>query len=85
MQELDRSRSLYLKISPSLIKSRIKAISILLSFTTHNHQMDVKGKVGRNLFRTNYDSQFRIVQIYMDDISFGAINESLCKEFSKLM
>ncbi|RDX98141.1 hypothetical protein CR513_18992, partial [Mucuna pruriens] len=33
----------------------------------------------------NYDSYFIIVQIYVDDIIFGATNKSLCEEFYKMM
>ena len=44
-----------------------------------------KGKVDTTLFfkRTNHD--LLIVQIYVDDIIFGATNPCLCEEFSKLM
>ena len=33
----------------------------------------------------NYDSQFLLVQVYVDDIIFGSTNEILCEDFSKLM
>ena len=36
-------------------------------------------------FHKNYDSQFLLAQIYVDDIIFGATNEMLCEDFSKLM
>ena len=44
-----------------------------------------KGKVDTTLFikKSNYD--LLIVQIYIDDIIFGAINRCLCEEFFKLM
>ena len=35
------------------------------------------GKVNITLFHKNYDSQIILVQIYMDDIIFGATNEPL--------
>ena len=44
-----------------------------------------QGKVDTTLFRKNYDSQFILVQVYVDDIIFGATNEMLCEDFSKLM
>jgi len=37
------------------------------------------------LFRKKYDSQFILVQIYVGNIIFGATNEPLCEDFSKLM
>ena len=45
----------------------------------------MKGKVDTNLFRKDLAKDFIIVQIYVDDIIFGATNESLCKDFSNLM
>ncbi|RDX87844.1 hypothetical protein CR513_30642, partial [Mucuna pruriens] len=42
-------------------------------------------KVDNTLFYKNCDSQSIIVQIYVDDIIFGATDKSLCEEFSKLM
>ena len=43
------------------------------------------GKVDTTLFRKNYGSQFLLVQVYMDDVIFGATNEMLCEDYSKLM
>ncbi|KAK6145154.1 hypothetical protein DH2020_021974 [Rehmannia glutinosa] len=48
-----------------------------------------KGKVDRTLFRIQ-DGEKKgqdclLVQIYVDDIIFGATNDSLCNKFSKLM
>ena len=37
------------------------------------------------LFRKSCKKDFILVQIYVDDIIFGATNETLCKEFSELM
>lgn len=42
-------------------------------------------KVNTSLFCKNYDSQFILVQVYVDDIMFGATNETLCENVSKLM
>ncbi|RDX64009.1 hypothetical protein CR513_57486, partial [Mucuna pruriens] len=33
----------------------------------------------------DHNSHFIILQIYVDDIIFGATNENLCEEFSELM
>ncbi|RDY04548.1 Copia protein, partial [Mucuna pruriens] len=44
-----------------------------------------RGKVYTTLFRKNYDSNFIIMQIYIDDIIFCATDDSLCGEFSELM
>ncbi|RDX90088.1 hypothetical protein CR513_28090, partial [Mucuna pruriens] len=43
------------------------------------------GKVFNTFFRKNYYLHFTIVQIYVNDITFGAIDDSLREEFSKLM
>ncbi|KAL2327527.1 hypothetical protein Fmac_020954 [Flemingia macrophylla] len=45
----------------------------------------VRGKVDSTLFRKEFKSDYIIVQIYVDDIIFGATNEQLCKEFSSMM
>ncbi|KAL2333662.1 hypothetical protein Fmac_014875 [Flemingia macrophylla] len=45
----------------------------------------VRGKVDSTLFRKEFKYDFIIVQIYVDDIIFGATNEQLCKEFSSMM
>ena len=42
-------------------------------------------KVDITPFRREVGKDFIIVQIYVDDIIFGAANESLCKDFSNLM
>ena len=43
------------------------------------------GKIDTTLFIKLKDNDMLIVQIYVDDISFGATNVSLCKEFAKFM
>ena len=44
-----------------------------------------RGKVDNTLFFKSRGNDLLLVQIYVDDIIFGAINNSLCDEFSKLM
>ena len=44
-----------------------------------------RGKVDTTLFIMHEKNDFLIVQIYVDDIIFGTINQSLCKSFSELM
>ncbi|XP_057990561.1 uncharacterized protein LOC131172945 [Hevea brasiliensis] len=44
-----------------------------------------RGKVDTTLFVKKHHNDMLIVQIYVDDIIFGATNESLCKKFSKIM
>jgi len=44
-----------------------------------------QGKVDTTLFCKNSDSQFLLAQVYVDYIIFGAINEMLYEDFSKLM
>nr|KYP71913.1 Retrovirus-related Pol polyprotein from transposon TNT 1-94 [Cajanus cajan] len=55
----------------------------LCSFLTNNNF--IRGKIDCTLFRKEIKDDFIIVQIYVDDIIFGATNENLCQEFSKLM
>ena len=43
------------------------------------------GKIDTALFIKPKDNDMLIVQIYVDDIIFGATNVSLCEEFSKSM
>lgn len=43
------------------------------------------GKIDTTLFTKRKGKDILIVQIYVDDIIFGATNESLCKEFAKCM
>jgi len=44
-----------------------------------------RGKVDATLFNKNYNSQFILVLVYVDEIIFGVINEMLCEDFPKLM
>ncbi len=44
-----------------------------------------RGKVDKTLFIKASKKDILLVQIYVDDIIFGATNDSLCNEFSKLM
>ncbi|RDY07695.1 Copia protein, partial [Mucuna pruriens] len=41
----------------------------------------LRGKIDTTLFCKNYDSYFIIVQIYVNDIIFCAIYDTLCEEF----
>ena len=43
------------------------------------------GKIDTTLFIKPKDNDMLIVQIYVDDIIFGATNVSLCEEFFKYM
>jgi len=44
-----------------------------------------RGQVDTTLFRRTLEKDILVVKIYVDDIIFGSINASFCKEFSKLM
>jgi len=44
-----------------------------------------RDQVDTTLFRRTHEKDILVVQIYVDDITFGSTNVSLCKEFSKLM
>ncbi|KAK2352230.1 hypothetical protein QL285_096543 [Trifolium repens] len=45
----------------------------------------IRGKIDTTLFRKINKNDLLIVQVYVDDIIFGATNEKMCEEFSKLM
>ena len=45
----------------------------------------VRGKIDKTLYFKNRDFDILVVQIYVDDIIFGATNELLYKEFANLM
>ena len=55
----------------------------LSSFLLHNNFK--RGKVDTTLFIKNTDSDMIIIQVYVDDIIFGATNPILCKKFKQLM
>ena len=55
----------------------------LISFLLQNNFK--RGKVDTTLFIKNDDTDMIIVQIYVDDIIFGATNLILCKKFEQLM
>ena len=44
-----------------------------------------RGQIDKKLFIKNKREHFIIIQVYVDDILFGAANDSPCKEFSNLM
>jgi len=44
-----------------------------------------RGHIDKTLFTKTKGHDFIIIQIYVNDILFGAINNSLCEEFFKLM
>ncbi|XP_070039577.1 uncharacterized mitochondrial protein AtMg00820-like [Nicotiana tomentosiformis] len=44
----------------------------------------VRGKVDNTLFLRSKGMNILIVQVYVDDIIFGATNEAMCEEFAKM-
>jgi len=44
-----------------------------------------RGKIDNTLFLKSRTKELLIVQVYVDDIIFGATSDSLCKEFADLM
>ena len=42
-------------------------------------------KIDTTLFTKTKENDILLVQIYVDDIIFGATNVSLCEEFAKFM
>ncbi|KAL8106459.1 hypothetical protein AgCh_030013 [Apium graveolens] len=74
--------------------ARLEAIRIFLAFAAHSnfkvYHMDVKnaflnGTIDKTLFYKKHGDDMILVQIYVDDIIFGSINENFCQRFSKLM
>jgi hypothetical protein len=45
----------------------------------------VMGSVDKILFTLNHDTDFLLVQIYMDDIIFGGSSHTLVSRFQKMM
>ena len=44
-----------------------------------------RGKINNTLFLKTRGKDFPIIQVYVDDIIFGAISEVMCEEFASLM
>ena len=55
----------------------------LLKFLIENDFQ--RGNIDNTLFLKSKGEHLLIVQVYVDDIIFGATNNDLCDEFSKLM
>jgi hypothetical protein len=45
----------------------------------------VMGSVDKTLFTLNHDTDFLLVQIYMDDIIFGGSSNTLVSRFQEMM
>ena len=74
---LKLSKALYgLKQAPRAWYERLNSFMLKNSFK--------KGKVDTTLFIV-WEKWFLIVQIYVDDIIFGATNQNLCKSFTESM
>ncbi|GKV30776.1 hypothetical protein SLEP1_g39556 [Rubroshorea leprosula] len=72
------SKALYgLKQAPRAWYERLSGFLIEKGFS--------RGRVDTTLFIKHHEKDFLIVQIYVDDIIFGATNELLCENFSKLV
>nr|GEV39558.1 hypothetical protein [Tanacetum cinerariifolium] len=81
--------------------ARIEAIRLFLAYASFMgfmvYKMDVKsailygtikeevGKIDQTLFIKKQEGDILLVQIYVDDIIFGATNKDLCRSFEKLM
>ncbi|WP_374695567.1 reverse transcriptase domain-containing protein [Areca yellow leaf disease phytoplasma] len=71
-------KALYgLKQAPRAWYERLSKFLIENEFSREN--------VDKTLFLKRKDNDLLVVQIYVDDIIFGATNEILCQEFAKLM
>ncbi|XP_075098950.1 uncharacterized protein LOC142175849 [Nicotiana tabacum] len=56
---------------------------VLSKFLLANNS--VRGKVDNTLFLRSRGKNILIMQVYVDDIIFGATNEAMCKEFAEMM
>ena len=71
-------KALYgLKLAPKAWYARLSKFIL-----EHNFK---RGLIDKTLFTKHKGHDFIIIQIYVDDILFGATNNSLCEEFSQLM
>ena len=71
-------KALYgLKQAPRAWYARLKKFLLENGFS--------KGKVDTTLFIKSIDKDMILVQIYVDDIIFGATKSTLCEDFSKVM
>ncbi|WP_374695330.1 reverse transcriptase domain-containing protein [Areca yellow leaf disease phytoplasma] len=73
------NKALYgLKQAPRAWYDRLSTFLLENDFT--------RGNVDKTLFiKKKSNNDILVVQIYVDDIIFGATNETLCEEFAKLM
>jgi len=72
------TKALYgLKQAPRAWYERLSIFLLKNSFS--------RGKIDTTLFRKTDKNDLLIVQVYVDDIIFGATNETMCDDFSKLM
>ena len=44
-----------------------------------------RGIIDKTLFHKKHKDDITLVQVYVDDIIFGSINDLLCKRFAKFM
>ncbi|XP_070045585.1 uncharacterized protein [Nicotiana tomentosiformis] len=71
-------KTLYgLKQAPRAWYERLSRFLLVNGFT--------RGKINNTLFLKKRGRNLLIVKVYVDDIIFGAINDSLCDEFAKLL
>ena len=72
------NKALYgLKQAPRVWYDRLSKFLLEINFT--------RGNVDKTLFIQRKCNELLVVQIYVDDIIFGAINDFLCEEYSKSM
>ena len=66
------------------LKQALRAWYARLSKFLLEHGFE-RGHIDKTLFTKSRGHDFIVIQIYVDDILFGATNNLLCKEFSDLM
>ncbi|XP_075107018.1 uncharacterized protein LOC142180000 [Nicotiana tabacum] len=77
LHQFERTALYGLKQAPSAWYERLSKFILENGFT--------RGKIDNTLFLKKRGRNLLIVQVYVGDIIFGATNDSMCKEFAKLM
>nr|GFC61075.1 putative ribonuclease H-like domain-containing protein [Tanacetum cinerariifolium] len=63
----------------------IESVEARLLFYKQNKSVFKRGTIDQTLFIKKQKRDILVVQIYVKDIIFGAINKDFCKSFKKLM
>jgi hypothetical protein len=62
--------------------SRVWYVRVKMFLLEHGYVM---GSIDKTLFTLNHDSDFLLIQIYVDDIIFGGSSHTLMYRFQEMM